>query len=87
MKHYVFCCSNEYPERIKVAKHIVDLLELHWMLEHDCIMQAYHSKFSVREDNFNTEISLENENVSTLIDDAMLFARELALIDSIKTNA
>ena len=87
MKHYVFCCSNKHKQEIQKAKGVVDMLSLAWMLEHDCIIQAYHSKFAIREDNFNTEISLESENVSTLIDDAMLFARELALTDSIKTNA
>lgn len=77
MKHCVFCCSNEYKQSIDKAKNVKDMLSLVWMLEHDCIMMSYHSKFSVNEDGFNTEIYLENDNVTTLINDAMAFAREL----------
>lgn len=77
MKHCVFCCSNEYKQSIDKAKNVMDILSMTWMLEHDCIMMSYHSGFSVNEDEFNTEIYLENSDITTLINDAMSFAREL----------
>ena len=82
MKHYIFCCSNDYPDKIEMAIKTKNILALQWMLEHDCILQSYHSTFNVIKSDYNTEITLENDNVSQLIDDAMSFARYLEYMNN-----
>ena len=86
MKHYVFCASNKCKDSIELAKRAMNILDEAWMLEHDCILQSYHSSFKIEESEFNTEISLENSSTLQLIDDCMDFARTLERIKSNTEN-
>ena len=75
MRHCVFCASNECADAINIAKQAMDCLDMQWMLEHDCILQSYHSEFWTGDgDRYNTAIYLENDDIHQLINDCMEFA-------------
>lgn len=78
MKHCVFCAAkiDKNMQAITSAIMIKEALEEQWELEHDCVLMAYHSKFSIIDETSNTSIYLENDDATQLICDCMEFAAE-----------
>lgn len=76
MKHCVYCAGilERNKKSVKIAEQVKNMLELQWMLEHDCILQSYHSEFEQINGEHNIEIYLSNDDMSQLIDDCMEFA-------------
>lgn len=77
MRHCVFCAGKDIPKNkkaIELANKTYQRLEEEWMLEHDCILQSYHSVFEKSEDEGNIVIWLTNDRVYQLIQDCMEFA-------------
>lgn len=83
MKHCVFCAAliQQNEKGISHAKYIKDMLEERWELEHDCILQSYHSKLEERNEEHNISIWLDNEDIHQLINDCMEYAREKRELD------
>lgn len=77
MKHCVFCCSDKCQDSIALAIKAKEHLDMVWMLEHDCVLQKYHSDSSVLHETSNTSVWLENSDIRQLIKDCMEYATVL----------
>lgn len=85
MRHFVFCTATHNEKAIQAAKYAKNTLELEWMLNYDCVGEV-HSKFGIIEKE-NTEIYLEGDDITTLIDDCMAFAyRYTKMRESVKVT-
>jgi len=74
MKHCIFCSATRMVDDVRRAMTAMNICDTGWFLEHDCIMQKYHSDFTMTTEMSNTSIWLENEDVHQLIKDCMEFS-------------
>lgn len=84
-KHWVFGAGNmpENQDAIANARRAVKNLEQHWLMNADCTGVYEGSKFTIYPDNGgNTEILAESDDLMTLIDGCMAFAREAERLKS-----
>ena len=78
MKHCVFSAAIDHPscqEAIRRAKGVVAFLDNEWALEHDCILESYHSTFTEKQEYGNYSVWLSNGKDYQLISDCMAWAR------------
>ena len=78
-KHWVFCAGNmpENQSAIDNARKAVKNLEWHWAMNADCTGVYDGPKFTIYpDDGGNTEILAESDDLMTLINGCMSFARE-----------
>ena len=86
MKHCIFCAAKIPQNRagITSARHTREILEEQWELEHDCVLQSYHSTFEELNEEHNISLWLENTDIHQLINDCMEYARDKRELDIIR---
>jgi hypothetical protein len=79
-KHWVFC-AGKFPENeevIKKAKKAIEYLEDLWEMNADVHGHYEGPEFVIHEEGANVEIQAVSNDLSTLINGCMAFAREMA---------
>jgi hypothetical protein len=86
-KHWVFGAANDMPENqdaIANACKAVKHLEAFWVMNATCTGVYEGPKFTIYpDDGGNTEILAESDDLTTLIDGCMAFAREVERLKSL----
>lgn len=79
-KHWVFCAGNmpENKDAIANACKAVEILKWRWTMNATCTGAYEGPKFTIDpDDGGNTEILAESDDLMTLINGCMSFAREV----------